>query len=879
MKTKLIVPEVVQTSAMDCGPASLKALLEGFGVSVSYGRLREACQTDVDGTSIDTLEEIAKQLGLDAEQVMLPLDHVLAPEAEALPALVVSRLPNGFTHFVVVWRRHGSLVQVMDPGSGRRWMSCEKLLSDLYVHTMAVPAGSWREWAASDEFVSVLAKRLQKLGISKRNKLIASAKADPGWQPLATLDAATRLTDALVRSGGIRPGREAAVVLERTIQDPAGIPKSYWCARPAPDDAEGQPQVYLRGAVMVRARGLQPPKPPPEDTPTDEKKPLPPELVAALEEPPSRPGRELLRLLRADGVLTPLALLVALSLAAFGGVGEALLFRGLFDVGRNLGLWHQRFAAIGALVVLLAGLLLLELPILDAVAGLGRRLESRLRVAFLTKIPRLGDRYFSSRPTSDMAERSHAVQFVRTLPQLGQSLLLSMMELLVTVAGLVWLDPHNATVAIAAGVLGVMLPLLVQPPLTERDLRVRIHDGSLGRFYLDALLGLIAVRTHGAERALRREHESLLVEWAHASRALLRTAVVIEGIQALVGFGLAVWLLASYLGRGADVGGALLLVYWALNLPNLGQEIAVGARQYPSIRNLTLRLLEPLGAKEEADATLAPPPPAATPEGVHLRFEEVRVLAGGHVILEGVNVDVPPGSHVAVVGPSGAGKSSLVGLLLGWHRVQSGRISADGVELDGARVAQLRNETAWVDPAVQLWNRSFVDNLHYGAPGQPAPLTQILDSADLRRLLEQLPDGLQTSLGEGGALVSGGEGQRVRFGRALQRKNARLVILDEPFRGLDRDKRRDLLARARQWWPKATLLCITHDVGETLGFPRVLVIEKGRLIEDDSPSELAARASRYRALLAAEMEVRTGLWSSAEWRRVRLSGGRVEGDQ
>src|SRR5947207_6487421 len=109
---RLLVPEVVQTSAMDCGPASLKCLLEGFHVPVSYGRLREACQTDVDGTSIDTLEDIAKQLGLGAEQIMVPLDHLLLPEAATLPAILVVRLPTGFTHFVVVWRRHGPFVQV-----------------------------------------------------------------------------------------------------------------------------------------------------------------------------------------------------------------------------------------------------------------------------------------------------------------------------------------------------------------------------------------------------------------------------------------------------------------------------------------------------------------------------------------------------------------------------------------------------------------------------------------------------------------------------------------------------------------------------------------------------------------------------------------------
>src|SRR5207253_1085535 len=105
-----MVPEVVQTSAMDCGPASLKSLLEGFGIPVSYGRLREACQTDVDGSSIDTMEEIAVQLGLEAEQVMVPVDHLLLPQSRSLPGIVVVRLPNGFTHFVVIWRVHGPLV-------------------------------------------------------------------------------------------------------------------------------------------------------------------------------------------------------------------------------------------------------------------------------------------------------------------------------------------------------------------------------------------------------------------------------------------------------------------------------------------------------------------------------------------------------------------------------------------------------------------------------------------------------------------------------------------------------------------------------------------------------------------------------------------------
>jgi ATP-binding cassette subfamily B protein len=193
----------------------------------------------------------------------------------------------------------------------------------------------------------------------------------------------------------------------------------------------------------------------------------------------------------------------------------------------------------------------------------------------------------------------------------------------------------------------------------------------------------------------------------------------------------------------------------------------------------------------------------------------------------------------------------------------------------------LRQETAWVDPAVQLWNCSLLENLHYGAHGDHAlPLTAVLEYAELRRVLDKLPDGLQTALGEGRGLVSGGEGQRVRLGRALLRPGVRLVILDEPFRGLDHAQRQELLARARCLWQEATLLCITHDVGATQAFERVLVVEGGQLVEDGPPAALAARpCSRYRALLDAEVTVRERLWSGQIWRRLRLDHGRVVDSQ
>ena len=889
-KARLLVPEVVQTSAMDCGPASLKALLDGFGIPVSYGRLREACQTDVDGTSIDTLEETAVQLGLDAEQIMIPVDHLLIPEAQALPALVVIRQPNGVTHFVVAWRRVGRFIQLMDPGTGRQWTSTQRFLDNLYVHQHLVPAQAWRDWAGSDDFTAVLLQRQRALKVpdSACQTLLNETLADAGWHPLAALDAATRMVTALVEAGGIRPGREAARVwqsifreaLEETPGVSAIIPQDYWSVRPGPDDEDGEAQLWLRGAVLIRVRGRRAAQPQPGAEPT-----LSPELAAALQEPPSRPGRDLLRLLQDDGLFGLTMLASALALASGGIVIEALLFRGLIDISAQLGLAMQRIGAMVALLLFAIALLGLEVPIASGLLRRGRHLENRLRVAFLRKIPKLGDRYFQSRLSSDMAERSHSVQRLRQLTGLGGRGLRAVFELLLTTVGIIWLDPSGWWLALLAAAIITALPVLMQPILAERDLRVRTHSGALGRFYLDALLGLTAIRAHGAEQAVRREHEGLLVEWARAGLNLQWTVVFVEGLQVLAGYGLAVALLLSYLGRYGASGSVLLLVYWALRLPALGEEIALVLRLYPVQRNTALRLMEPLGAPEE-DAPLGvavltrngqEDDSAPVQTGVALSFENVSVRAAGHVILDGLTLSIEAGSHVAVVGSSGAGKSTMVGLLLGWHRAATGQMLVDGLPMTTTTLAWLRRNTAWVDPAIHIWNRSLLENLRYGTADKPLDgLGRTLATADLHRVLQRMPDGLQTPLGEGGSFVSGGEGQRIRYARSLLRPEARLVILDEPFRGLDRGQRRRLMARARRHWPHATLICITHDLQETLEFNRVLVVEQGRIVEDDRPSALMNQPdSRYRALMDADAVLRKNYWASETWRTLYLDAGRV----
>lgn len=884
---RLIVPEVVQSSAMDCGPASLKALLEGFGIRVSYGRLREACQTDVDGTSITTMDEVANQLGLEAEEIMIPADHVWLSAARALPAIAVVRHPTGGTHFTVVWRQWGSLVQVMDPAMGRLWMARRHLQDQLYRHTHAVLAADWRKWAGEDENLLCLQARLAQLGISERIRaqLVQAALDDTSWHGLGRLDAAARMLATAVRATGLRRGREASAAMQHLVLSPsAEIPRPFWSIEAAPSDGDEETAI-LHGVVLVRASARRPPEEAHE--PTDS-----PALLATLKEPTERPGAALWRLMRADGLASPIVVGGMTAAAAAAVLLEALLFAGLVNVGQELGLAGSRLGAIGALLLFSAAVLLLELPTWQTVLGIGRALETRLRMEFLRKIPRLGNQYFASRLISDMAERSHSLHVIRQVPDLGRRFVSATLQLLMTTIGILWIDPLCAPIALAAVVVSVGLPALAQPVLAEQDLQVRTRWGGLSRFYLDALMGAMPILAHGARRTIRREHERLTVHWCQAGLRLQRSVVVVQGLVSMVSFGMAVALVATHLASSADAGAMLLLVYWALRVPALAQEIGLCARQYPALRSTTLRILEPLGAPEDQAGALRGAPRVGvtdTPEdaesldgaparAVSLSAEAVTVRLAGHTVLRDIDLRVPPEEHVAIVGPSGAGKSTLLALFLGWQRPWRGRLLANGRPAEGAHLAWLRRHTAWVDPDVQVWNRSLYDNLRYGSShSSTVSIWGALEQADLISVLQNLSDGLTTPLGEGGGLLSGGEGQRVRLGRAFLRRDVRLVVLDEPFRGLDRDQRCELLRRARRHWQTATLLCVTHDVDQAMGFNQVWVVENGRIVERGVPEVLAGDpGGRFRALVGAERASRAALFSPTRWRRLTINSGRLK---
>jgi len=230
----------------------------------------------------------------------------------------------------------------------------------------------------------------------------------------------------------------------------------------------------------------------------------------------------------------------------------------------------------------------------------------------------------------------------------------------------------------------------------------------------------------------------------------------------------------------------------------------------------------------------APDPdvPAALPPGTAIRFEGVgfRWQADRPAVLDGLTLDIPAGSRVAVLGPSGSGKSTLASLLLRVVAPDTGRILLGGVDLARLSAAEVRSRMAWLSQGTRLFSDTIRDNLRLALPeATDAEMWQALEQAQIAELVRALPGGLDAWVGQGGAGVSGGQARRLELARALLSR-APILILDEPATGLDADTERAFLATLNDVAPGRTVVLIVHRLIGIERLDRVYRISAGRAV-------------------------------------------------
>lgn len=542
------------------------------------------------------------------------------------------------------------------------------------------------------------------------------------------------------------------------------------------------------------------------------------------------------------------------------GLAQPLLAKQAIDAaGQGQPLWGLMLALallfVGQALIGAVGRFLLERTGEGIVLGLRRQLVARilrLRMAVYDN-SRFGD--LISRVSTDTTVLRDVVA------QSFVDLVTGGLTAVATVGLMIWIDPVLfALVAVTVGAAAAIVASLLAGirAASERA------QNSIGAMTADLDRALGAIRTVRASRAERRETERIseLAESAytggvHAAKLASLMSPAVE--LAVHGSFLLVLLIGGMrvAGHTASLGELVAFLLYAtyLIVPLAGVFGAIGtlAKGMGALQRIREALALPL---EDDGARLPHRQASPTADSQHvpiLEFRDVWFRYRDRPVLQGVSFTVAPRSLTALVGVSGAGKSTIVSLVERFYDPNHGSILFEGHPFNQLDRNTLRSRIALVDQSAPVLFGTLRDNLIYAAPkASVTEIDHVVNLVNLTELVDRLPQGLDTQVGERGAALSGGECQRVAIARALLTRPA-LLLLDEPTSHLDSINEALLAQTVAGITDECALLIIAHRMSTVRHATQILLLDNGAVIARGTHNELMSTNALYRDLTAGQL--------------------------